>query len=257
MDVRWFERFEDYRNGDLDENQKAVLEEELATNPEMKEAFVIYQNIEDNMRNLAQNKLREAELQVTLEDLGSKHFGQESPEQTRVIPLYTQRTFKIISGIAAMLLVFFVAYFLFFQNDPQLSQRAETYYATNYSELGQTMGDQDVMQSGIAAYNEGDYETAKLNFNQVLEADPQNSEAIKNLGVTHLAVREFDGALIQFEHLASREDLFSNPGVFLQALTLLRRNESGDEAQARSLLQRVSDENLAGASQARDWLNAK
>jgi hypothetical protein len=57
-----------------------------------------------------------------------------------------------------------------------------------------------------------------------------------------------------FNELAAKKELFSNPGMFLKAITLLQRNQPGDREQAEQLLQQVIDEKADGSKEAERWL---
>ena len=47
---------------------------------------------------------------------------------------------------------------------------------------------------------------------------------------------------------------YSNPGMFLKAVTLLMRNEQDDKAQAKLLLEQVVNKNEEGSKTALEWL---
>lgn len=64
----------------------------------------------------------------------------------------------------------------------------------------------------------------------------------KFIGLVYLVTNNYDKVLQQFEELATRKDLYRNPGLFLKAVTLLNRNREGDKAQAKGLLERVVNE---------------
>src|SRR5690606_12359777 len=121
--------------------------------------------------------------------------------------------------------------------------------------LSQTMdATPDSLQLGISAYNNEDYARALQFFQAVLDKQPENSEAIKNIGLVHLVYGDFEEAIQHFDRLAAVENLYSNPGNFLKAVTLMRRNESGDKQEAKQLLEQVVRENAAGSEQAKEWL---
>ena len=81
--------------------------------------------------------------------------------------------------------------------------------------LGQTMGNTaDSQQLGILAYNTQDYRLALDIFKHVLRRDSLNSEGEKNLGLTHLAMGDFDEAARYFENLSARRGLQVNRGNF-------------------------------------------
>ena len=69
----------------------------------------------------------------------------------------------------------------------------------------------------------------------------------------HRTVEGLRKALEYFQELA-RYVLYTNPGLFYQALTLLKRNQPGDKEQAKQFLQQVIDRHLDGDETAREWV---
>jgi tetratricopeptide (TPR) repeat protein len=81
-----------------------------------------------------------------------------------------------------------------------------------------------------------------------------NDVALKNLGLTYLRLGNYDKALTYFRQL-EKYALYSNPAIFYQALTLMKRNQPGDKEKAKELLQRVRDNDLEGKEFAEKWLD--
>ncbi|MBB5264227.1 tetratricopeptide (TPR) repeat protein [Catenibacillus scindens] len=52
---------------------------------------------------------------------------------------------------------------------------------------------------GLRAYNDGEYTQAAELFGQALESDPSNSEYLVNLGMTYIALGQYDEALSSFD----------------------------------------------------------
>ena len=84
--------------------------------------------------------------------------------------------------------------------------------------------------------------------------NPTNSEAKKYAGIVSLRLNNYDKALEYFTMLATDTGLYSNPGKFYKAITLLKRNKDGDKEAAKLLLEEVRDENLEGKNEAEEWL---
>jgi Tfp pilus assembly protein PilF len=76
---------------------------------------------------------------------------------------------------------------------------------------------------------------------------------VENAGLSALQLSNFDKALHYFK-LLENPRLHSNRGVFLQALTFMKRSQEGDKQVAEQLLKRVRDENLEGKEKAEEWL---
>ena len=73
----------------------------------------------------------------------------------------------------------------------------------------------------------------------------------KYIGIVYLRLGQYDKSLDYFQQLWSIKGLYVNPGLFYQAITLLKRNQVGDEDLAKKLLEQVDEYNLAGSDEAR------
>ncbi len=153
---------------------------------------------------------------------------------------------------AACLVLAFIGYSLFTRESS--SDLAHRYVQKNYAELSNSMsGSTDSIASGISAYNNKDYNKAIFIFKKVYNADPGNSDVKKYIGLSYLMLKDYDKALEQFDELAAKK-IYSNPGLFLKAVTLLERNSKGDKEAARRLLEEVDAKQLEGNAEAHGWL---
>ena len=116
------------------------------------------------------------------------------------------------------------------------------------------MGTEDEMQKGKRLFNEGKFAEAMAQFEKTAEKDPASFEAKKYAGIAALRLQLYDKAINYFTMLEKQNGIYSNPGLFYHALTLLKRNQPGDKQQAKQLLQEVVEKNLEGKEAAQDWL---
>ena len=91
-------------------------------------------------------------------------------------------------------------------------------------------------------------------FENIIQKDTGNYLIKNYLGIVYLRLGNYDKALRYFQQLENYSSLSSNPGVFNQALTLMKRNQPGDKQKAKLLLQQVVDHDLYGKKAARQWL---
>jgi len=94
------------------------------------------------------------------------------------------------------------------------------------------MGSSDNLQAGISAYNAKQYAQAERLFQSASEQQKNDFKAIEYLGLTHLAMKQYDQALKDFDSLSAMR-LYSNPGLFYKALTLMERSEGTDLENAK------------------------
>jgi tetratricopeptide (TPR) repeat protein len=144
---------------------------------------------------------------------------------------------------AALLLLAFGWYLLARTASPQ--QLADQYIKDHLSNLPVSMGSgENALQAGLRDYNNGQYRQALDGFEQALKTDSANAELLKAAGIVSLRLPDYDKALGYFLRLEENPRLFSNPGKFFHALTLIKRNRPGDSGLARDLLKQVVAENL-------------
>jgi tetratricopeptide (TPR) repeat protein len=157
-------------------------------------------------------------------------------------------------AVAASLLLGAAGWWLF-RGPASPHQLASAYIDKTYARLSQTMdGSTDSLQQGIAAYNRQEYDKALDLFEGLYKAHPERTDALRYEGIVYLRRKNYDKALETFSELAHTNGLLSNPGLFLQAVTLLRRDAPGDKERAKSMLNMVVQQQLDGAGEAATWL---
>lgn len=162
------------------------------------------------------------------------------------------RTLYIASAAAAVV-VLFCLYLVTRSATPR--QLAGDYVRTHYDQLSQTLdGTRDSLALGITAYNHRAFDQALDLFTALAHDHAGNTDARLYSGLTYLRLKNYDQALHEFDTLANMSSLYSNPGPFLKAVTLLERNAAGDRETARVLLQDVVRRNLDGSREAAVWL---
>jgi len=274
MDIGNYEKIEDYLNGKMDAEEKSLFEAALSSDEELLIAFKVYRTIETDMRGLEKISVERSALKDTLDSLDKNYFENDSQPIAKVIPLYSDKIFKITASIAASIAIILVAYFSFFRPNQNIQLLADTYFEENLLQLNQTMGTpgdtlqfgiatntgkkintvQDSLRIGIMTYNNQDYQKALPYFQGVYHNHPENSDAKKFTGLVYLSTKEYDKALQAFEELANMKEPPNNPGLFLQAVTFMRRNNRGDKQKAKNLLQQVVNNNAEGSLEAKEWL---
>jgi tetratricopeptide (TPR) repeat protein len=256
MNENWIEKIDAYLEGEMSAQERALFETELSTNQELSSAFRMYQTIESGMR--AHNSALstgEVALKDTLQKLNADYFKPEGKGSARVVQLPLRKLFKNIASIAAAFILIAVCYVLFLRQGPESRRIAQNYIETNLSEISQSMnGVNDLMEQGISAYNQGQFKNALPLFEEAYRSNPSNSDAIKYMGFSYLKMEDYDNVYKEFDELSNRKSLFSNPGNFLKAVTLLKRDNDGDKAQAKILLQQVVHDKSEGSSEAEEWL---
>lgn len=237
------EYIEAYFNKELEDSEKKQFEERCVADEAFSKdvAFYILSREAARQKLLEQKKEEWAKYEKDKENNGRASFRQFTIGKW--LPY----------AAAACLILFVTGYFLFSSRSPH--QLANKYIQEHLMQLSQAMNaSKDSLEKGIEAYNNKDYKTALLLFEGVYKAHPVQSDALKYMGHVSLATGNYDKALRYFTELAEMKGLYSNPGMFLKAVTLLKRDEKGDKEQAKQLLQQVVNNREEGSNQAKEWL---
>jgi len=255
MNATLFEKIELYLNGELKNEELRSFESELAVNKELASMVKLYGAIDKEMGNNERFSKDEMALKKTLNKLNATYFKSE-PQRAKgnIISFKKISTLQWLPYSIAASVIIIAA--LFFLNSTSPRDLAKNYVAQNATILSLTMSSQanDTLQAGIAAYNNKDYSKALQLFKSHCDNHPQSRSPKEYIGFVYLVTNNYDSALHEFDELSDMKGLFSNPGTFLKAVTLLLRNEEGDYEQAKQLLQQVIRERLEGSRQAEEWL---
>jgi tetratricopeptide (TPR) repeat protein len=223
------------------------FEQKIAEDPEFADEVAFY---------LAAKQTSKAEA-----DLEKKErFRQLLEEQAPVINIDRDRSTQRIwiyrvSVAAGVLVCLFLAWYFFLGNSASPRQMAEKYISENFTTLSVTMTTKkDSIEEGKRLYNTGQYEAAIKQFESIGQRDPGNYSTKKYLGIVYLRIADYEKALQYFQEF-EKDTLYSNPSLFYQALTLLKRNQPGDKQKAKELLQQVRDNDLEGKEFAQKWLD--
>jgi tetratricopeptide (TPR) repeat protein len=236
---------EDYFENRLDPEDKRLFESKCVHDESFARDVAFY----IAHRKVIKEELLRQKIAVWTEG-EDKDGSQKHPALVKKMAI---RRWLSYTGAAAVLLVFLL-YFTEFYPSPR--RMANDYIEKTFSRLSQTMdGSTDSLQQGIAAYNEKDYGKALILFEGLYKAHPENFDALRNAGIVYLRTKNYDKALEKFGKLTKVRGLLSNPGLFLQAITLLQRDAPGDKRQAKELFNVVVQQGLEGRSYASDWLD--
>lgn len=176
---------------------------------------------------------------------------QSQPAVVRKMPFV--KTWYLSAAASVLLIVISAVYFL--KQEPGMQHLADAYIQKNLMGQNVTMSNGDSVQMGLRYYNEKNYGQALLVFEILLQSDPFSGDQLKYAGLAALQAGRYDKAILYFGQLQALS-LRVNPGKILHALTLMKRNQEGDEAAARDLLQQVVQENGYGRENAQQWLRS-
>lgn len=237
-----FEYIDAYFQQELSDAEKNEFEQKCVTDEEFAKDVALYIS--------SRSALREMLLEQKKQEWSKLDSTERVSTQAPVRQMNTKRW--ILYAAAACVILAIIIFPFLSADSPQTL--ANKYVSQNLTSLSQTMdASSDSMQLGMAAYNKGDYATSLLIFQNYYQSHPDQNDALRYVGQTHLVTANFDKAISSFEELAQK-NTFSNPGPFLKAVTLMKRNQGNDLQVAKGLLQKIVNENLDGKKEAEKWL---
>ena len=240
---------ESYFTNELVPDQAREFEKRIESDPVFADEVAFYLSALTVSKELAHDEKKEhfktlyeensIRSQIPVRNISAKHPFRKL--------IYYMVAAAIVAGI-----VFGTDILISSASPQKLADRYEKEYL---EKLGVTMsGRSDSLQDGLRLYNEGKPSEALIQFEKIIRSDSSNFTAKTYAGISALRLKEYDKALAWFEELETYSGLYANPALLYQALTLMERNQSGDEARVKQLLQRIVQNNLEGKQTAQKWL---
>ena len=198
---------------------------------------------------------------VSARQLSKEESAEESRNRFREIYLNNRLTQqdkpirKLWYYTAAAAVIAAIVFGVFrFDNTASPQQLATRYLVDSLQTLGVRMsGEANKMQTTLNLYNEKKYTEALQGFEEIVQSNPADFDAGIDAGLAALQLQQYDKAVHYFS-LWQSDTRFSNPALFYHALTLMKRNQTGDQEAAKKMLQQVVDKKLDGEHIAREWL---
>jgi tetratricopeptide (TPR) repeat protein len=244
------EIFEKYLKDEMSFEEKQTFERGLTQDAKLHEAFRQYQANRFNGSQAVESHA------TTFSHTANQQHETGSKKQMSIQNLSSKKWLRWVIGIAAVILFYNGLNNLLQKEEDRTQRVAEAYFSAHLLQLGQELsgGTEDPNQDGLAAYNQQDYAAAIAILNIVMAHNNGNLKTLELIGLSHLAVREYEEALHYFTKLTEQDQDNVSLGLFLQAMTLMQRNKMGDANQAQLLLEEVVETNAEGHEQAQEWL---
>jgi tetratricopeptide (TPR) repeat protein len=233
---------DNYFTGQLTPPEKMRFEQQIVADPHLAESVAFYVQARQTARQQAVTAQaeRKAEWATLRERQGVVHKSRWAP----------------MSYAAAACVLLLLGFFVFWPNPSAPAEVADRYIRENLTTLPITMsGQPNNLQLARQAYNTGQFAQAETLIASWQKRQPDNTEVLELAGLVSLRQGDYDKAIGQFHRLSQRTDLQANPGLFYESIARLKRNQSGDEATARKLLQTAIDQNLDGKKGAKELID--
>ena len=234
-----------YFTGDLNPEERKQFEKRIEEDRNFAEEVAFYLSARQVLKENVQAEKKEWFRQLASGNSASSESRVPAP--VRKIWVYR------LTAAASVVGILFLSWYLFLQKPTAPDRLADRYIKSDLETLSVKMGSTDSIQEGLRLYNKKQYDSALYQFRLIIQRDTANEVAKKYAGIVSLKLGNYDKALEYFQEL-ERYVLYANPGLFYQALTLLKRNQPGDKEQAKQFLKEVVDRHLDGDDTAREWL---
>jgi tetratricopeptide (TPR) repeat protein len=251
------EYIESYFTSTADPDQARSFEKRISSDPAFAEEVAFYLSV----HTLA-GEVFKIEKKQHFREIYQKHQLAGSPaldhsgrsDSTKVS--HTTPVRKLIYYMAAAAVVAGISFGIYtYVQTVSPPQLASKYELDHLKTLPVTMsGRSNSIQTGLRLYNDGKLNEARSQFETIIQNDSTDFNAKKYAGLVLLRLKDYDQAMSYFKQLETYTSLYSNPALFYQALTLMERNQPGDAASAKQLLQQVVENDLEGKEIAENWL---
>ncbi|HEY4289279.1 MAG TPA: tetratricopeptide repeat protein [Puia sp.] len=214
------------------------FEKRVREDPEFADNVAYYLSTRIALKEMQAGE-KEKQFREIYDQMVSQSNHVAAPAKTRLM-----NTRIWLSALAAAALIAVVVFcWSLFGGSGRGPELAGRYISQNLEEMSVQMGKTDSIQTGLILYNERKYPEALRQFEAILRSDSTNRSALLNAGIVSLKMGDYDKALSFFKNLAVRTDPHLSPALFYQALTLMKRNRSGDTALAKQLLRQIVEQN--------------
>ena len=235
---------DDFFEGRLTGEELSRFEEKINMDPSFAADVAFYLSSKQVARELAADEKKRRFRELYISTNGHRVEAKTGKVRQLRYVMYVALAAAVITAI-----------FLF----PRLGNNSPTDYANryikdHYSIISVTMGEENEQGKAADLYNKGQYGAALTAFENIISKDSTLFYPLEYAGLAALRIPDYDKALRYFMRL-EKFRAYSNPAVFLQAITLMKRNRPGDEQEAKVLLKKVADQDLDGKEDAQNLLD--
>jgi tetratricopeptide (TPR) repeat protein len=231
------EQIEKYFDNKLSLSERQVFENQMVTNSVLAQEVAFYIQVRSMSKDIADQK-RKQEFEILRKKLNK-------PTNPNIKPILW------LSGLAASVILGFGLWGFMSSNSKSIDSLADSYIQQHFENLPVKMdGTQDSLQMGLRLFNEYKIKDSQQIFEDIYKRENKNSEAIRYVGITALRLNEYDKAINYFQILSQQKGLYANPGLFYEAIALLKQSPENKE-KAIGIFKEVIAENLEGSEDAK------
>ena len=243
------EQIENYFQGTLNAVEVREFEKAIQNDPDFAKEVAFYMSsvatVKDQLNE--EKKLRFRQVYDS-----SKMIVADQLAPTKTKGAVIRQIWKYAVAAAVFSAVLVSAYL--YTKSPTPQQMAQEFILQDLTNLGSLMGVGDSLELGKRLNGDGRHMEALVVFENILQREPANVKALEFAGVEAIHLEDYNKALKYFGDLANMQGLYANPGNFYTAVTLMKRNQPGDNERAKQLLELVVKNNSTYSERATSWL---
>jgi tetratricopeptide (TPR) repeat protein len=212
------EKIELYLANEMDAAEKAVFEQELTENEDLKETYLLYVSIQNTMKQDV-NADKEG-FQKIINEQQQKHFNTNKQFKKQA-PI---RKLLFIGLSAAAIIAIMFTFFPRGSAGKKSNEELYAYYAKVDAVDEITRGNNDSLFNMAAQlFNQKKYaESAKL-FEKI---QSNNAQVQFILGIAYTETKEFDKAVTYFNEVLKGNSVFKEKAYWHKAMVYLKKNET-------------------------------
>ena len=244
------EQIENYFQGTLNAVEAREFEKAIQNDPDFAKEVAFYMSSVGSVKDQlnAEKKIRFRQVYDSSKMIVA---DQLAPSKTKSAVIRQIWKYAVAAAVFSAVLV---SGYLYTTKTPP-HELADQFITREFSNLGVSMGTvADSMEIGKRFNNDGKYAEALALFENISKQYPADVKAREYAGIAALQLKNYDKAIQYFNDLSSVQGLIANPGNFYTAITLMKRNQPGDNDQAKEILQNVVKNKEAYSEIAEAWL---
>lgn len=225
-----YEAIEDYLAGRLSETEKMAFDAFLKSHPSFQEEVQFYKNLMQASVNVSKEDDFRATIQQVEATLEAENFFAQ--EATMKNNRFRSRRFFVPLAIAAsFLMLLWFGLHQYGQANYGNEALAAAFFEDGAKDqlVGYSKRDanvnENVLQTGIDAFNEGAYKTAITEFSKIATQDAAYAESIYYLGRSHLADEAYSSA-VQYFQMVEATAPWKEAAEWYQIEAMLKANYS-------------------------------
>ncbi|CAL2082309.1 tetratricopeptide repeat protein [Tenacibaculum sp. 190524A05c] len=209
-----FLQFENYLAKQLSDDELKSFEEKLQTDISFKEAFNLYKETHDFLKNKIQNETSTEEFTTNIKKISKNHFKSHNKNKSK----------NWFISIAASIAVLIGIYVFYPKNTPTY-QEYISYPTANFTTRN---SQNETLIKAQNTFNTKDFKQANLLFDKLLNEDIHNSELQLFQGITLVELDQFEEADQILSGLSSGKSSYTTNAIWYLALSKLKQEKYSD-----------------------------